>query len=58
MCRTIRRATPVELLWAIYSAEGWKRAEGESMTRRCNEAYVITADARANRYVATRKACA
>jgi hypothetical protein len=57
MCRIIKRSSPAELMDAIYRAEGWRRAEGESRTKRVNAAYVVTVDARANRYIATRKEC-
>jgi hypothetical protein len=41
----------------VYKAEGWKRVEGESMAKRVNAAYVVTADPRRNRYIAVRKCC-
>ena len=56
MCgRVIKRAVADDLIRAIYKAEGWRFVEGEARVARCNELYAITADARANRYVATRK---
>ncbi|MGY6251685.1 hypothetical protein ACXIUS_29870 [Bosea thiooxidans] len=43
----------IELLAAIYEAEGWKRAEGESRAKRAQEIYAITSEPQRNRYVAT-----
>lgn len=57
-CRkVIRKRTPIELLAAIYAAEGWVRKEGESKVRRAKTAYDITVDKRVGRYIATRKVC-
>lgn len=53
--KVIKRYTPVELIHAIYVAEGWKLVEGENRTARCNGLYTITADHKTNRYVAIRK---
>jgi hypothetical protein len=55
--RRIERAVALDLLHAVYKAEGWKRVEGESMAKRVNAAYVVTADPRRNRYIAVRKCC-
>lgn len=53
--RVIKRAVAIELIDAVYKAEGWRRAEGESRVARVKALYDLTADARANRYIATPK---
>jgi len=53
--RKIERAVAIDLIAAVYKAEGWKRAEGESRVARVKELYVISADPRRNRYIATPK---
>ena len=54
--KKIERAVALDLIQAVYSAEGWKRREGESAVRRVKQYYDITADPRRNRYIATPKA--
>ena len=53
--KVIKRAVAGDLLHAVYKAEGWRRSEGESMVGRVKQYYTITADPRANRYIATPK---
>lgn len=53
--KVIRRRTPIELMEAVYAAEGWERAEGESRTARVRELYDLTVDHRTDFYVATPK---
>lgn len=53
--KVLRARTMIELLCNIYTAEGWRRAEGESRAKRTQEVYTITADVRNDRYVATPK---
>lgn len=54
--KRITRATLVELLDAIYTHHGWRRAPGESMSARAAEIYDLAADMRGGLYVATPKA--
>ena len=54
--KIIKRAVALDLIQAVYKAEGWKRREGESQVARVKGYYDITADPRANRYIATPKA--
>jgi hypothetical protein len=54
--KVIKRAIALDLIHAVYKAEGWTRREGESAVRRVKQYYEITADPRANRYIATPKA--
>jgi hypothetical protein len=53
----IERAVALDLIQAVYKAEGWVRREGESQVARVKDLYTITADPRRNRYVATPKGC-
>lgn len=54
--KVIKRSVALDLIQAVYKAEGWTRREGESQTKRVKQYYTITADPRANRYIATPKA--
>jgi hypothetical protein len=54
--KQIKRAVAIDLIHAVYKAEGWKRREGESAVARVKQYYDITADPRINRYIATPKA--
>lgn len=51
--KVIERAVADDLIRAVYKAEGWTRSEGESRVERVKQFYIITADARRNRYIAT-----
>lgn len=57
--RVIKRKIADDLIRAIYKAEGWTRhdkAGFNSCSARCSLLYVITADPRSNKYIATPKA--
>lgn len=54
--KVIKRAVALDLIHAVYRAEGWTRREGESQVKRVKQYYEITADPCANRYIATPKA--
>ncbi len=51
--KVIKRAVALDLIHAVYKAEGWSFREGEGRIARVKEFYEITADPRANRYIAT-----
>ena len=53
--KVIKRAIAIDLIEAVFHAEGWKHREGESRVARVKELYIITADPRINRYIATPK---
>lgn len=59
MCnrKKIERAVALDLIQAVYKAEGWVRREGESQVARVKQLYAITADPRRNRYIATPLTC-
>jgi hypothetical protein len=54
--KVLKRAVALDLIQAVYKAEGWTRREGESQVARVKQYYDITADPRGNRYIATPKA--
>jgi hypothetical protein len=51
--KIIERAVALDLIQAVYKAEGWTRREGEGQVARVKQFYTITADPRRNRYIAT-----
>lgn len=56
--KSIRRQIASDLIGAIYTAEGWQphdRAGFNTCVARCNWLYVITADPKSNRFIATRR---
>lgn len=53
--RRIAAGNMVELKAAIYRHHGWVRKAGESMSARIKELYEVTANHRANQFVATPK---
>lgn len=50
-----RAKTPAELLANIYAYHGWRRAEGESRTKRVGSLFDITIDNERQQFVARRK---
>jgi hypothetical protein len=53
--KEIRAKTATELLAKIYKIHGWKRAEGESRSKRVTDLYDIFVDHKKDRFVAKPK---